>query len=405
MTATKLPIPEELKEYDHWVLWGVDSEGKKRLLAPWLTDHLYPVEWGSQADERPETDWETAAEFYKHRHAYPAPDGIDVAAVKPAPILLHDPLNPPLMMVDFDDVRDPESGEISDEVKSIVDRLEGYTEVSQSGEGLHTYVRAELPGGLGKFIGALEDIGDIELYDHGRTVGSTWQHVDGSPMDVPHKQETIEEIIKEYETESQRKRRITESKTRNNDSKPQGQSLESRLQTGSDDSNRSVYFDIDIESVADTGYFSQHRDPSPGDRTQGPHPAHGPIHSSPEDCTNFGVDDHDNLWNCFAHGSGGRAIELAAVLCPETAVSCNDVPQHSARDGWLCDHSDALLTTCVWLREQGVVDPDETPPYAALVALSRIHDLHIKDEDSGILGESTKKIAHKIYKITDLDDL
>jgi hypothetical protein len=397
-------IPDDLKQHDHWVLWAVDDEGKKRLLAPWISETLYPVPWGSDADERPETDWETVKKYHRHRQAYPSPDGIDVSTVKPAPLLLHEPLDPPLMMVDFDDVRDPDSGEITNECLEILDRLDGYTEISQSGEGLHVYVRASLPGNLGKFIGSLHEGGDIELYDHGRTVGATWNRIDDYPMTVPERQETIEEIIKEYETDSQRERRLNTS-SEWSESHNDDKSLRQSLNTTSDDADRSPYFDIDIRSVAGTGHFAQHRSETPGDDWTGPHPEHGPQHSEPDECTSFGVEPSDNLWNCWVHKSGGRAIELAAVLCPETDVSCNDLPQSAAGEGWLSDNPRTMLTTCLWIRDQGVVEEGIDIPYAAKIGVAKHHDLDMKDDEKEILGAMTSKVAAQIYQEMTLDDV
>jgi hypothetical protein len=382
-------IADDLKPHDHWVLWGMDAEARKRLLAPWQRGDLYPVRWGSDAPERPETNFHTALEYFQQRGLYSAPEGIDNQAVKPAPMLLHDPLDPPLMLVDFDDVRDAETGEVSDEVADIVDRLGAYTEISQSGEGLHAYVRAELPGDLGKFIAPLVDEGDIELYDHGRAVGATWAHVDGTPTDVPEAQEVVDTIVADYETPNQRKRRLG-TKARSTATNPGIDISGSPSQSSSD--GRSPYYDIKIERVADTGYFSRHRR-----GTEGPHPAHGPIHSDADECTNFGIVPTQNVWFCFAHESGGRAIELAAILCDETDIDCDDVPRRSASDGWLRQQPHELLKTCLWLRDHGAVTDDATPPYDALLAVADLADLHIRDEQAGILGDANAKIAESVY--------
>jgi hypothetical protein len=390
-------IPPCLKTHDHWVLWGVDGEERKRPLAPWLRGDLYPARWGSDADVRPETDWETAYEHYKHRHQYAAPSGIDIDAVLPAPLLLHDPLDPPLMQVDFDDVRDPETGVVTDEVASIVDRLGGYCEISQSGTGLHVFVRAELPGGLGKFIEPLEDDGEIEMYDHGRAVGATWRHVEGTPTDrVPKQQDVVTQIIKEYESESTRKRRVQY------DSQADigGADISGSGEYSNDSSNdRSPYFDVDIRNVANTGHFQRY-----GDGEAGPHPGHGPQHSDPEDCTNFAIEHHTNQWYCFAHQSGGRAIELAAVLCDETDIDCDDVLENAAQKGWLRGKPQELLKTCLWMREQGVVGDEARPPYDALVATAELVELHMRDAEEGILGEANAEIAEDVYHELSLAD-
>jgi len=400
-------IPESLKREEHWVLWGLDEKGRKRPLAPWVRGDLYPVRWGSDAPTRPETDWETAYRHWKHRESYTTPSGIDASAVLPAPLLLHDPADPPLMQVDFDDVRDPETGEVSDEVDDIVTELDAFCEVSQSGEGLHVFVRAELPGRLGKFIAPLEDIGDIELYDHGRAFGATWNHVEGTPTTVPERQDAIEDIIKSDEDASDRKRRLGRQRTHKNHNSPDIDisGTDGNGDTDEDD-GPSPYFDIDIRNVADTGYFSSHRRNTPGNEWQGPHPGHGPQHSDADECTNFGAVPLDDVWYCFAHDSGGRAIELAAVLCDKTDISCSDVPGENEQvGGWLRDQPYELLATCLWLRDHGPVSTDAKPPYDALLAVADIADLHVRDRANGILGKANAEIAREVYDRISYDKL
>jgi hypothetical protein len=326
--------------------------------------------------------------------------------VLPAPLLLHDPLDPPLMQVDFDDVRNPETGEVTDEVVALVDRLEAFCEISQSGTGLHVFVRASLPGGLGKFIASLGDMGDIELYDHGRCVGATWDHVPGTPIDVPERQSVIESIISEYESSDQRERRIGSSRDDNQHTNADTDiNISGNSETGGDGNpDTSPYFDVDVRTIADTGWFARYRDDAPGDGSDGPHPGHGPQHSDPEECTNFGIAPKKNGWFCFAHESGGRGIELAAVLCPATDVNCDNVPRKNP-GGWLRDQPITLLRTCLWLRSEGVVDSDAMPPYDALLAVADVADLYITDPHAGILGDANKDIARQVYDEMTLEDI
>lgn len=391
-------IPESLKQHEHWVLWAVDSQGRKRPLAPWIRGDLYPVKWGSDAPERPETDWETAWHHYRSRTGYATPSGYAAEEALPAPLLLHDPLDPPLMQVDFDDVRDPERGTISDEVAGIVEELGAFTEVSQSGEGLHCFVRAELPGGLGKFIADLDDIGEIELYDHGRAVGATWEHVPWTPTEVPEVQATVEDIIKRYETSDQRQRRVGSSSGEASPATDVSRSLSADAVSGDNDADndRSPYFDVDVRQVADTGVFQRYRHEAPGDEWVGPHPTHGPQSSDKDECTNFGVENGG--WFCFLHDCGGASLDLAAIVCPETDIRCSDsIPRSATQEKWLQDHPEDYLRTCLWLRDQGVVDDDARPPYRVLVATARHADLHMRDSDDGILGEANAEIAEAVY--------
>jgi len=402
----KKHVPESLKEYDHWVLWGLDEEGRKRPLAPWVRGDLYPVKWGSNAPERPETDWETAYRHWQNREGYSTPAGMDPENTLPAPLLLHDPLNPPLMQVDFDDVRNPETAQVTGEVCEIVDRLDAFCEISQSGKGLHLFVRAELPGQLGKFIAGLHDTGDIELYDHGRAVGATWDHVEGTPTDVPERQDVVEDIIREYEDSSQRKRRIGKSESATHEYTGDIDLQATSTDSAGNTDNISPYFKIDIRDVSDTGHFCQHRRRAPGDDWTGPHPAHGPQKSDPDECTNFGVVPSKDVWFCFAHGTGGRTIELAAVLCPKTDISCGDAPgENESVGGWLRGQPLELLTTCLWLRKQRVVSVEAKPPYDALLGAAQLADLHIRDPSEGIIGDANKEIARAVFDDLDYDDL
>jgi len=393
-TSDQRVVPDSLKPHEHWILWSLDSEGRKLPFAPWQRGDLYPVKWGEQADSRPETDWKTAYQHYRNRSAFASPEGIDTGQMLPAPILLHEPLDPPLMLVDFDDVRDPDTGAVTDEAAGLVDELDGYCEVSSSGTGLHVFVRAELPGGLGKFIGGLEQTGDIELYDHGRLVGATWDHVAGTARHVPERQALITDIIKRYENSSQRARRVGTS------AEADGREPTISLSDSDHDDNGNIspYFSVDVRDIATTGYFQSHRREAPGDEWTGPHPAHGPIHSAPDQSTNFGLEPHDNVWYCFAHDAGGRGIELAAVLCPDTSIQCADVPgQNRSVAGWLRNEPAELLRTCLWLRDSGAVSADAKPPYAALLAVADHADLHIRDADDGILGEANAEIARAVF--------
>lgn len=417
MESLKRYIPQEMKTFDHWVLWS--PEFGKKIMAPWVTGHCYPASWGEQETERPETEFETAkmlADLPTHEvhriYPFPPKDGSDGEPhipdrLIPTFLLLHDPPEPPVMQVDFDDVRDSASGCVSEEIREIVDRLDAYTEVSQSGEGLHVFVRAALPGGLGKFIADLNDVGAIEMYDHGRIVGATWDHVDGTPTKVPERQDVVIDLIESYETEEQRARREQRS-TRSNDQDafdgPETSGIEAAIRNRDSSSGRSAYFDIDIRSIADTGYFARYRQETPSDDWQGPHPEHGSMHSALEDCTNFNVDTYQNSWYCFVHDSGGRAIELAAVLATDVAVSCADLPKRAATEGWLRDRPVELLKTCLWLRDHAGVPDDTKPPHAALLGVADFKDLYVHDRDRGILGEKNAELCRRIFDEMSLDD-
>lgn len=199
-------IPAGLREFDIWVVWDCRQ---KLALAPWQEGTMYPCEWAADKPVNPHQSFEKAKMVadlpVKEIHrAWPFPDGDDLPeTVKPAVLLPHNPPDPPIVFVDFDDVRDPATDEISNEAIGLVSLLDGYTELSRSGRGVHVYVRGSLPDDVGRFIAPLGDSGQIEIYDHARFTGGTWQHVEETPLDeIPPAQPAIDQIITEYGTDS-----------------------------------------------------------------------------------------------------------------------------------------------------------------------------------------------------------
>jgi hypothetical protein len=87
--------------------------------------------------------------------------------------------------VDLDKCRNPETGEIEPWAQAIVGRLRSYTEVSQSGCGLHILSRGTLPTDGGRH-------GQIEVYWHGRYFVMTGQHLDGTVDEIEDSQEALE---------------------------------------------------------------------------------------------------------------------------------------------------------------------------------------------------------------------
>jgi hypothetical protein len=203
ITTESKHVPRDLREFDVWVVWDGQS---KLALAPWQEGTMYPCEWAASKNVDPRRSFEKARmvadlPLQEIHHAWPFPDGDDLPdRVYPAVLLPHDPPNPPLTFVDFDDVRDPETGMITTEVSELVDSLGGYAELSRSGTGLHVYVRGKLPTGVNTLAAPLEQRGSIEIYDHSRFTGGTWRHVDGTPRDtVPTAESVIESIVTRYD--------------------------------------------------------------------------------------------------------------------------------------------------------------------------------------------------------------
>lgn len=398
-------VPEWLKDKELWLLWNTVE---KMPMAPWHTGHSYRVKWGADADERPETTFDEAKMLadmdpatIHTTYPFPTDDAGDPDLpdrVAPTILLPHETHDPPLMLVDFDDVRDPETGRITDEVAEIVDELGSYTEVSRSGAGLHVFVRARLPDGLGKFIAPLDDAGDIELYDHGRFVGATWDHLAGTPDHIAEAQDLIDALVGHYALESHRKRmgRAVAEAT-GGASRPTGGGSRSKI-TGGGDGSRSPYFEIDAADVIGTDTFARYREKSPGPDNQGPHPAHGATSGSTKDkeSTNFFLPESGETWYCHAHDVSGNGLSLLATL--EDVVDCRD-----ADDLW--GDPEKMLETCLHARDRGLVGADVTPPYAALVGAANEADLHMADPEDNRLGEDAHRLAQLVFDELDPADV
>jgi hypothetical protein len=201
LRATGARIPTGFRETNVWVVWDGRSN---RVLAPWTQDTMYPCPWNSEAAD-PRRRFEKAAMVAElsveqiHR-AWPFPDTDDLPdTVLPAVLLPNEPDESPLTVIDFDDVRNPDSGVVSGEVAALLEALDGYAEISQSHTGIHVFVHGGLPTGVTAFQAPLFKQGRIEIYDQSRFIATTWQHVDGTPIDqAPNATPQLRRIVDTY---------------------------------------------------------------------------------------------------------------------------------------------------------------------------------------------------------------
>lgn len=116
-------IPESLKALNQWVCWGKPGKPPK---IPYNPVTGYPAKAG-----HPET-WTS---FSK------AVEAVKAGKYKGVGFELN---NNGIVAIDLDNVVDPKTGYIVPEAKNIVTDLDSYTEISQSGKGLHVLVKADL---------------------------------------------------------------------------------------------------------------------------------------------------------------------------------------------------------------------------------------------------------------------
>ncbi|QKY22044.1 hypothetical protein B4589_016650 (plasmid) [Halolamina sp. CBA1230] len=167
-------IPETLRERDQWVCWREEERDGKPTKIP-----VTPGAGGFASATESETwsSFETALDYTETEHA----DGIGFVFTD----------DDPIVGVDLDDCRDPETDDVDDAALDIIERLDSYTEVSPSGTGYHVLVTGELPDGRNRR-------GSVELYDTARFFTVTGDHVERTPTRVARRQDALTAIHREY---------------------------------------------------------------------------------------------------------------------------------------------------------------------------------------------------------------
>ncbi len=198
---------------DGHVLW--DEKPTKQPVAPYEYGHARPVAWSFDLpdDEHPCTSIDRVEPWSDMSTTLDltAPDRV-ISDVTGTGIILPrgqvadaDDDDRPILLIDWDDVRDPETGEIHPVVARALDECDGYAEISQSGEGIHQFVYGEIPGSSRTFIRHIDtepfvgdDLPAVEIYQSGRVCAMTGQHVAGTGDDVAEGQDMVDRLCWEF---------------------------------------------------------------------------------------------------------------------------------------------------------------------------------------------------------------
>ncbi|GGL41488.1 hypothetical protein GCM10009037_26370 [Halarchaeum grantii] len=167
-------LPAELCEREQWVGWRVEERGGKATKVPVNAE---TGGFGSATDAVTWTDVSTAVNAAESGEA----DGVGFVFTD----------DDPLVGVDLDDCRDPETGAVGEDARDIVERLDSYTEVSPSGTGFHVLVEGELPEGRNRR-------GSVECYETARFFTVTGDHVSETPTRIARRQDALRGIHREY---------------------------------------------------------------------------------------------------------------------------------------------------------------------------------------------------------------
>jgi len=172
-------IPDRLAECEQWICWQeVERDGKPTKL-PIKPYHTSGTSNASATDPSTWRALQSALEF--HQSDRVDTDGIGFVFAPEAAIV----------GVDLDNCRDPDTGDLTDWARDIVERLDSYAEISPSGRGVHVLLEGELPPGRNRR-------GDVEMYDEARFFTVTTDHIEGSPKAVSRRQDALFGVHYEY---------------------------------------------------------------------------------------------------------------------------------------------------------------------------------------------------------------
>jgi hypothetical protein len=181
-TIQFLSLPEQLKEHPHFLLWkSVLKEGQpkpsKVPVSPKTLNACNPTDLGNCVS----FDEAISALTSNQDHS-----GLGFSLSQ----------NVGITCIDLDGCLNSE-GQLKDWAKPIFEKLPPtYVEVSQSGEGLHLFFKAVLPGGRKKV--ALPDGNHLEAYDRSRYIAVTGIHFTGSLETIAKAQAEVEAFYWEY---------------------------------------------------------------------------------------------------------------------------------------------------------------------------------------------------------------
>lgn len=185
--------PEAMIERDAWIPW-TSIDGRKQPYAPYAqTENAY-----SWSDIDNWTDFESARDWTEK---HPQLKGITYILQEEGGSYAD--FGDPFLFVDGDDVRDPETGDVSPAFIELLEQLgETYTDISTSGTGSHALYRGELPEDVRTVQYKLpDDQGEVEIYDQRRVCVMTGQHVAGTPTTIDAVDEAaLEDVVDEHAT-------------------------------------------------------------------------------------------------------------------------------------------------------------------------------------------------------------
>jgi hypothetical protein len=169
-------IPAELKTYPQWMCWRVGApKADGGFQKPPVSPHTGLVAGHNEPRNRG-TFEEAVAAIGRYGLS-----GISFVPTEADPFTL----------VDFDDCRDPESGEITDpEAKAWLEEARTYAEVSPSGRGVRAVARGRIPHTVNN--------NGVEMYSQGQQLTITGERLAGAPGEIREAQAALDGLFRRY---------------------------------------------------------------------------------------------------------------------------------------------------------------------------------------------------------------
>lgn len=179
-------FPSRLRQRDRWMVWKEDQSRK----IPRAPQHGGVEVYASAMDEE---NWMTFERAEDYVNMVPSLSGLTYS-------LQHDD---GLALLDYDDVRDPESGEILPQVMQQLHQLGGFAQVSTSGTGVHAIVEGTLPERMKSLVVDLDGHPDaeLEIYDGDRFIAMTGEKLDSAGSTIRNGQSLIDSLVENHADE------------------------------------------------------------------------------------------------------------------------------------------------------------------------------------------------------------
>jgi hypothetical protein len=169
-------IPLELRQLDRWVMWRLIKRVKQNGEAAWSKVPFTPA--GKHASSTNPQTWTSYED---------ACDALILGGFDGIGLVLGDAVHG----IDVDDCRDPITGELSPLAEEILERIDGYCEVSPSGTGIKLFSSTNLDGSRTK-----NAVG-LEMYRDSRYFAVTGHAINGHAA-LPGSEQDVRWLTQRY---------------------------------------------------------------------------------------------------------------------------------------------------------------------------------------------------------------